>query len=230
MSRAQAVQTAFIARVDTLVLPPNPLDTIIEALGGTSCVAEMTGRQTRLQRAVGGGVALVKRSAGAVGGGSAADAMESVNVREKKCARVRTCTDLLPADTDVPATVTMALQSVQSKRSRLIDWDHLLWRRIPSEHLVYDGRMQGIHVWRETHSDHQRCSIDWHLVARGPARCQSAAARAHHARAAVELRESGSAVWTHTPSKPGVCAQVSDALHRRARYWLSNSDISLKEQ
>ena len=82
----QSVQNAYLTRAEALALPSNPLDTIIERLGGGAVVAEMTGRKFRLQRAVGGGsgVSLTKRSSGAAA--TAADAVESINVRERKYA------------------------------------------------------------------------------------------------------------------------------------------------
>ncbi len=48
-----AQQAALLTRIHALVLPANPLDTLIDELGGTDAVAEMTGV------CVGGGVGCV---------------------------------------------------------------------------------------------------------------------------------------------------------------------------
>jgi hypothetical protein len=45
------------------VLPKNPLDDLIERLGGPDAVAEMTGRQKRMEKQPKGGYSYVSRSA-----------------------------------------------------------------------------------------------------------------------------------------------------------------------
>jgi hypothetical protein len=74
----------MLARVAALDLPANPLDFIIDQLGGTEKVAEMTGRESRVVRrggadgGVGGGA-----TSGVGGGGSGAGGSFVVEVRIK---------------------------------------------------------------------------------------------------------------------------------------------------
>jgi hypothetical protein len=52
-----------LERAEALVLPKNPLDDLIERLGGPDAVAEMTGRQKRMERQPKGGYSYVSRAA-----------------------------------------------------------------------------------------------------------------------------------------------------------------------
>lgn len=54
---------ALLARAKALVLPKNPLDDLIERLGGPDAVAEMTGRAKRMEAQPRGGYSYVSRSA-----------------------------------------------------------------------------------------------------------------------------------------------------------------------
>lgn len=58
-------------------LPPAALDHLVDELGGSTAVAEMTGRALRMVRAPHGGFVAEKRNAGAGGG------MDAQNVRER---------------------------------------------------------------------------------------------------------------------------------------------------
>jgi len=49
-TRRVGIRDAQLAAIDLLALPGNPLDVIIDSVGGTSAVAEMTGRTSRLVR------------------------------------------------------------------------------------------------------------------------------------------------------------------------------------
>lgn len=53
----------LLERAEALVLPKNPLDDLIERLGGPDAVAEMTGRQKRMERQPKGGYSYVSRAA-----------------------------------------------------------------------------------------------------------------------------------------------------------------------
>lgn len=68
---------AFLETVEGLNLPGNPLDTIIDKLGGEKKVAEMTGRKERLLRQKNGKVKLIKRSVNGI-------SLASQNVHEKE--------------------------------------------------------------------------------------------------------------------------------------------------
>jgi hypothetical protein len=54
---------ALLARAKSLTLPKNPLDDLIERLGGPDAVAEMTGRAKRMEAQPRGGYSYVSRSA-----------------------------------------------------------------------------------------------------------------------------------------------------------------------
>ena len=45
-----ALRTNLLEKLDEINLPPNPLDELIDKLGGKDCVAEMTGRKSRIVR------------------------------------------------------------------------------------------------------------------------------------------------------------------------------------
>jgi hypothetical protein len=69
------------AIMETLELPPNPLDELIDRLGGPAAVAEMTGRKGRLVRdQKTGGVRYEPRNASGVGTGAT---LEMINVHER---------------------------------------------------------------------------------------------------------------------------------------------------
>jgi hypothetical protein len=61
--RAYAGADELLERAKGLVLPKNPLDDLIERLGGPDAVAEMTGRQKRMEKQPRGGYSYVSRSA-----------------------------------------------------------------------------------------------------------------------------------------------------------------------
>jgi hypothetical protein len=73
--------------IDALDLPPNPLDELIDELGGPTQVAEMTGRRTRVvRRKVGNQTVLCRESRVDVAGtcdASENENLDGVNVREK---------------------------------------------------------------------------------------------------------------------------------------------------
>ena len=58
----QIKRDALVAKAEALTLPPNPLDRLIELLGGEEVVAEMTGRRKRLVRQEGGELKLTSRA------------------------------------------------------------------------------------------------------------------------------------------------------------------------
>lgn len=53
----------LLQQAKDLVLPKNPLDDLIERLGGPDNVAEMTGRQKRMEKQPRGGYSYVTRAA-----------------------------------------------------------------------------------------------------------------------------------------------------------------------
>ena len=73
--------------VAVLELPANPLDSLIDLLGGPDCVAEMTGRKARLVRQQGveggakGGVKWEARNASGV---AANATLDLINVHERR--------------------------------------------------------------------------------------------------------------------------------------------------
>lgn len=69
----------LISKLDILshYLPTNTLDELIDGLGGTTCVAEMTGRRGRVVSMPGGGVQYQLRS-------EQEDSTELLNIREKQ--------------------------------------------------------------------------------------------------------------------------------------------------
>lgn len=56
-----AKKRSLLARAEALVLPANPLDDLIDRLGGHSKVAEMTGRSCRMERGENGKFVYTKR-------------------------------------------------------------------------------------------------------------------------------------------------------------------------
>ena len=79
---AEAKKQALREELEKLELPPNPLDELIDLLGGTSAVAEMTGRKGRLVRnVVTGAVKYEPRNASGVG---ASATLEMINVHERE--------------------------------------------------------------------------------------------------------------------------------------------------
>mgnify|MGYP003386169523 CR=1 FL=1 len=60
--RCLAAREARLKRVSALELPPNPLDKLIDELGGADAVAEMTGRKKRVVRSDNGSVRFEKRT------------------------------------------------------------------------------------------------------------------------------------------------------------------------
>lgn len=50
---------ALLEKAEALVLPPNPLDRLIESMGGEAAVAEMSGRKKRLARQEGGDLKVI---------------------------------------------------------------------------------------------------------------------------------------------------------------------------
>ncbi|KAL4432432.1 hypothetical protein ABPG77_001731 [Micractinium sp. CCAP 211/92] len=85
---AQAYQAALkrrqelLAEVQQLELPMNPLDTLIDQLGGPAAVAEMTGRKGRLVRSKSSaGVVYQMRNAEGVAAGAT---LEMINVHERE--------------------------------------------------------------------------------------------------------------------------------------------------
>lgn len=69
------------AAMEAMELPPNPLDELIDRLGGPGAVAEMTGRKGRLVRdKKSGGVRYEPRNASGVGSGAT---LEMINVHER---------------------------------------------------------------------------------------------------------------------------------------------------
>merc|ERR1719284_1697039 len=70
----------FLQRVQDLQLPFNPLDEIIDGLGGPNAVAEMTGRKGRLIRQENEGVRFEARNASGL---SAVTSMDAINIKER---------------------------------------------------------------------------------------------------------------------------------------------------
>ena len=86
---SEAFSTSQVKKaVAVLELPANPLDSLIDLLGGPDCVAEMTGRKARLVRQQGGGQGGAKggvkwepRNASGVG---AKATLDLINVHERQ--------------------------------------------------------------------------------------------------------------------------------------------------
>jgi hypothetical protein len=90
---AKAKKAELKEKLAQLELPSNPLDMLIDGLGGPDCVAEMTGRKARLVRntaavgedgtggTAGGGVIFQARNASGVGEGAS---LEMINVHERE--------------------------------------------------------------------------------------------------------------------------------------------------
>ncbi|EFN59033.1 hypothetical protein CHLNCDRAFT_137726 [Chlorella variabilis] len=75
-------KAVVMAAVQQLELPSNPLDTLIDQLGGPAKVAEMTGRKGRLVRSKSsGGVVYEPRNASGVSAGAT---LEMINVHERE--------------------------------------------------------------------------------------------------------------------------------------------------
>ena len=70
--------------IAVLGLPANPLDTLIDQLGGPQHVAEMTGRKARLVRQQGAGLTGVKWEARNASGVSASATLDLINVHERQ--------------------------------------------------------------------------------------------------------------------------------------------------
>eukprot|EP00873_Tetraselmis_striata_P003882 jgi/Tetstr1/424146/TSEL_014753.t1 len=77
---AKAVQAQLRDAVLAVELPPNPLDDIIDRLGGSQKVAEMTGRKGRFIRQKNGAIQWEARNASGVPGTS----LEMINVAERE--------------------------------------------------------------------------------------------------------------------------------------------------
>ena len=69
--------------IAVLSLPANPLDTLIDQLGGPHHVAEMTGRKARLVRQQGEGLTGVKWEARNASGVAASATLDLINVHER---------------------------------------------------------------------------------------------------------------------------------------------------
>ncbi len=69
--------------IAVLGLPPNPLDSLIDLLGGPDHVAEMTGRKARLVRQQ-GGLTGVKWEARNASGVAASATLDLINVHERQ--------------------------------------------------------------------------------------------------------------------------------------------------
>ena len=70
--------------IAVLGLPANPLDTLIDQLGGPQHVAEMTGRKARLVRQQGEGLTGVKWEARNASGVAASATLDLINVHERQ--------------------------------------------------------------------------------------------------------------------------------------------------
>lgn len=73
-----AAKQALLDDIEELDLPGNPVDALIDALGGPSCVAEMTGRKGRIVRVRSGGTEFQARAA--VGSAE----LDGLNITEKE--------------------------------------------------------------------------------------------------------------------------------------------------
>ncbi|KAL3940125.1 MAG: hypothetical protein SGBAC_005264 [Bacillariaceae sp.] len=71
-----AIRQALLTRIDSISFPPNPLDDLIDRLGGVDQVSEMTGRPGRMVRKSGGCFGYAKRGTG--------DANDRINLVEKR--------------------------------------------------------------------------------------------------------------------------------------------------
>ena len=74
---AVALRKSILTEIESLNLPGNPLDILINELGGVKKVAELTGRKSRLVKSVTGAVRLAKRNENGV-------SMERQNMHEKE--------------------------------------------------------------------------------------------------------------------------------------------------
>lgn len=83
IAASRAEKQALMDRIEKLPLPPNPLDYLIDELGGPEKVAEMTGRKNRMVKRNGHYV-LEKRTSHSSSKGPDADSTDSTNVVERK--------------------------------------------------------------------------------------------------------------------------------------------------
>tara|TARA_B110000858_G_scaffold8484_1_gene9064 strand:+ start:870 stop:4238 length:3369 start_codon:yes stop_codon:yes gene_type:complete len=80
----QRLKKQLIRKLDALTMPENPLDQLIDELGGADAVSELTGRKGRLLRDEDGVKTYQKRNAGMVDSDGRMVAMERINLAEKK--------------------------------------------------------------------------------------------------------------------------------------------------
>lgn len=77
VSEATRLKAAILEKIQALTLPPNFLDELIDKLGGTKNVAEMTGRKARVVRDARGKLVYELRAA------PESQAMDSLNINEQ---------------------------------------------------------------------------------------------------------------------------------------------------
>ena len=85
IKQLQRLKRTLLKKLNSLAMPENPLDQLINDLGGAEHVAEMTGRKGRLVRDSNGKTVYAKRNEGEREDGANRDvAMERINLQERK--------------------------------------------------------------------------------------------------------------------------------------------------
>ena len=83
IKQLQRLKRALLKKLNKLPMPDNPLDELINELGGSDAVAEMTGRKGRLERDDDGKTVYSKRNKGMRDDDDRAVSMEKINIAER---------------------------------------------------------------------------------------------------------------------------------------------------